>query len=112
MGNTKNLGKGSATQESGSVHMVVSEASHGCEDGKHRRRRSRGRRRGTQFTNIDGHVVLPVVSFFFFFARRSVAADERDEARICLSHLCSMYYVRVRWGSAARCRPKATVGWR
>ena len=49
-----------------------------------------------------------------FFARRSVMADERDEARIYisepLSHLCSMYYVRVRWGSAARFRPKATVG--
>ena len=46
------------------------------------------------------------------FARRSVV----DEARIYisgpLSHLCSMYYVRVRWGSAARFRPKATVGWR
>ena len=50
------------------------------------------------------------------FARRSVVADERDEARIYisepLSHLCSMYYVRVRWGSAARFQPKATVGWR
>ena len=33
------------------------------------------------------------------FAHHSVVADERDEAWICiskpLSHLCSMYYVRV-----------------
>ena len=36
MGNTKGPGNGSATQESGSVHMVepiLSEASRRCEDG-------------------------------------------------------------------------------
>ena len=52
----------------------------------------------------------------FIFACCSVVANERDEAWICisesLSHLCSMYYVRVRWGSTVHFRPKATVGWR